>query len=180
MQLHITARHLELTPALSDYVKKRLERVSKHFAEVVRAQVILSVEKHRHIAEMVVHATGHHDFRTQGEAADLYAAVDLVADKLHKHLARQKDRRVRGRRGDKTIRRMTLPTEPIPMEPESPSGPMLSQVRRYTPQELTLSEAASELEREERPFLIFINGDTLAVLYKSGRGTYGLVEPNWP
>ena len=50
MQIHITARHIELTPALADYARKKLERVARHFEIVLRAQVILAVEKHRHSA----------------------------------------------------------------------------------------------------------------------------------
>jgi putative sigma-54 modulation protein len=101
MQIHITARHIELTPALADYARKKLERIARHFEIVLRAQVILSVEKHRHSAEVVVHAQGHHDFRAREVAGDLYAAIDLAAEKLQNHLAREKDRRVRGRRGGK-------------------------------------------------------------------------------
>ena len=48
MQIHITARHIELTPALADYARKKFERIARHFEIVLRAQVILSVEKHRH------------------------------------------------------------------------------------------------------------------------------------
>ncbi|MBL0250468.1 MAG: ribosome-associated translation inhibitor RaiA [Elusimicrobia bacterium] len=89
MQIHITARHIELTPALADYARKKIERIARHFEIVLRAQVILSVEKHRHSAEVVVHAQGT-TTSERARAGDLYAAIDLAAEKLQNHLAREK------------------------------------------------------------------------------------------
>src|SRR3989344_4625094 len=99
MQLNITARHLELTPALSDYVHKKVEKAQKYFDAIIWAQAILSVEKHRHIAEVVVHTPGN-TFRTKGEAGDLYSAVDLATHKLDLHLTRIKDKRKNHRNGE--------------------------------------------------------------------------------
>src|SRR3989338_5973761 len=91
MQLNITARHLDMTPALSDYVHRKLEKAQRHFDSIVWAQTILAVEKHRHIAELVVHTPGS-TFRTKAEAGDLYSAIDLAAHKLDLHLTRTKDK----------------------------------------------------------------------------------------
>ena len=178
MQLHITARHLDLTPALSDYIQKKLERVARHFKAVIRAQVILSVEKRRHIAEMVVHANGHHDFRAVGESADLYAAVDIVGEKLHKHLARAKDKRVRGRR-----RAKDMPAEEVipPLHPEEQDGeqaPVITRTRRFAPKDMTVAEAAESLRRTGNNFQVFMNDDTLSVLYVRQDKSLGLIELN--
>ena len=97
MQLNITARHLDLTPALSDYVHKKVEKAQRYFDSIIWAQAILSVEKHRHIAEVIVHTPGN-TFRTKGEAGDLYSAVDLAAHKLDLHLTRVKDKQKNHRR----------------------------------------------------------------------------------
>jgi putative sigma-54 modulation protein len=180
MQIHITARHLELTPALSDYVQKKLERVARHFQAVMRAQVVLAVEKHRHIAEVVTHANGHHDFRAKEESVDLYAAVDLVAEKLHKHMARQKDKRVRGRRRDGPVLRKSLAevsAEPSAEKPDA-SEPAISLVKRFTPQPMTVSQAAREIEQNDLEFIVFLNNESINVLYKRRDNTYGLLEPN--
>jgi putative sigma-54 modulation protein len=180
MQVNITARHLDLTPALADYVQKKLDRVSRHFKAVVRAHVILELEKRRHIAEIVVHASGHHDFRAKGESVDLYAAVDLVAEKLHKHMARQKDKRVRGRRGS---RRAVIEMPAVfPALPDALANgdetlaPPITQVRRLAPRSLTATEAIEEMERKNFQFLVFYNDDLVNVVYKRKDGTYGLLE----
>ncbi len=180
MQLHITARHLDLTPALADYVQKRLDRVERHFPSVIRAQMILTVEKHRHIAEIVAHANGHHDFRAVGESADLYAAVDLVAEKLHKHMARQKDKRVRGRRRAGRLP-VVIPEPALPtdgMNGEGGQMPSVTRVRRFSPKEMSLSEAAQSLESNDLDFVVFSDDDMIHILYKRKDKSYGLLELN--
>lgn len=173
MQVHITARHLDLTPALTDYVQKKLDRVSRHFPAVLRAQMVLAVEKHRHIAEIVTHANGHHDFRAKGESLDLYAAVDIVAEKLHKHMARHKDRRVRGRRG----RKEWASAAGFESAAE-PAAPLISRVKRFTPPDMTPAEAIEEMERIACAFLVFSNEGRLNVVYKRQDASYGLLEPD--
>lgn len=172
MQIHITARHIELTPALADYARKKLERIARHFEIVLRAQVILSVEKHRHAAEVVVHAQGHHDFRAREVAGDLYAAIDLAAEKLQNHLAREKDRRVRGRRGGKGTDRAAAAA----VEPKEPA---ISRISRVTPRTLSIAQAARALDESELDFLLFLGPDDAPrIIYRRQDGTYGLLEPN--
>ena len=96
MKLNITARHLDLTPALSDTVHRKVEKAQRYFNSIIWAQAILTVEKHRHIAELVVHTPGA-TFRTKGEAGDLYSAIDLAAHKLDLHLMRIKDKKIQHR-----------------------------------------------------------------------------------
>lgn len=178
MQTHITARHLELTPAISDYVGKKLDRVARHFAIVLRSQVILSVEKHRHAAELVVHAQGHHDFRVKEVAGDLYAAIDLAAETLHKHFAREKDRRVRGRRETKAKIAAPL-TADASLSAVETRDPVIARISRLTPKSLTVAQAARELDQSEYDFLLFFDeSEILKVLYRRKDGTYGLLEPN--
>jgi putative sigma-54 modulation protein len=180
MQINITARHLDLTPALAQYAQKKLERVARHFGAVIRAQVVLTVEKERHGAEVVVHALGHHDFRAKETAGDLYAALDLVAENLHKHMSRQKDKRVRGRR-----QRHPLPPEtfyPVAAlsvdEGHLPPDPAITRVRRFTPHPMTVAEAAQTLKHNGYDFLLFYNDSAVNVLYRRADDTFGLLEPN--
>jgi ribosomal subunit interface protein len=77
MQVNITARHLELTQSLADYVRKKVERCERFFDNLVWAQAILSVEKYRQVAEIIIHA-GKTTFRSKEESIDLYAAIDLA------------------------------------------------------------------------------------------------------
>ena len=166
---------MELTPALAEYARKKLERVAKHFSAVIRAQVVLAVEKHRHIAEVVVHANGHHDFRAKEEASDLYAAMDEVAEMLHKHMARQKDKRVKSRR--RAAPNETPWVIPVPKATDgNEAEPVVSKVRQLKLRSMTISEAAREMESKDLSFKVFLNDDVVSVLYRRKDKTYGLLE----
>jgi putative sigma-54 modulation protein len=175
MHVHITARHLALTPALTEYVQKKIDRVVRHFSSVIRAQVILCVEKHRHSAEIISHADGRQDFRALSESVDLYAAIDLVVEKFGKHVARQKDKRVRGRRSSKSALVPALTV--VPMAPENV---FISRVSRFTPSAMTVEEAAHEMGRQDYNFFLFLKNGQLHILYRREDKTYGLLEPRLP
>lgn len=99
MNLNVSGHHLEVTPAIRSYVRSKLERVARHFDHVIDAHVILSVDKLRQKAEVTLHLSGK-DLHCQCEEADLYAAIDLLADKLDRQVLRHKgklqERRVQG------------------------------------------------------------------------------------
>ena len=79
MNLNITGHHIEVTPAIHDYVNAKLDRVIRHFDNVTSAHVILSVEKLNQKAEITLHVKGK-DIFADSIDADLYAAIDALAD----------------------------------------------------------------------------------------------------
>ena len=91
MNLSVSGHHLEVTAAIRTYVHAKLERVSRHFDHVIDAHVILTVEKLRQKAEVTLHVPGR-DLHCECENADLYAAIDLLADKLDRQVLRYKDK----------------------------------------------------------------------------------------
>ena len=91
MNLNVSGHHLEVTPAIRSYVSGKLERIRRHFDHVIDAHVILSVSKLRQKAEVTLHLRGK-DIHCACEDADLYAAIDLLADKLDRQVLRYKDR----------------------------------------------------------------------------------------
>jgi len=92
MNLNVSGHHLEVTPAIRDYVRSKIERVTRHFDHVIDAHVILSVDKLRQRAEVTLHVSGK-DLHCACEQQDLYAAIDLLADKLDRQVLRYKDKR---------------------------------------------------------------------------------------
>jgi putative sigma-54 modulation protein len=94
MNLNITGHHIEVTPALREYVSTKVEKVIRHFDHVTSVHVILSVEKLVQKAEITLHVKGKDIFADSSDA-DLYAAIDLLADKLdrqvQKHKSKQND-----------------------------------------------------------------------------------------
>jgi len=91
MNLNITGHHIEVTPAIREYVKGKLDRVLRHFDQVTSSHVILSVEKLQQKAEVTLHVKGK-DIFADATDADLYAAIDLVADKLDRQVVKHKEK----------------------------------------------------------------------------------------
>ena len=91
MNINVSGHHLDVTPALRSYVQSKLERVSRHFDHVIDAHVILTVDKLRQKAEATLHVRGK-DLHCECEQQDLYAAIDLLADKLDRQVLRYKDK----------------------------------------------------------------------------------------
>jgi putative sigma-54 modulation protein len=99
MNLNVSGHHLEVTPAILSYVRAKMERVTRHFDHVIDAHVILTVEKLRQKAECTLHVRGK-DLHCESEEADLYAAIDLLADKLDRQVLRYKEKRSTEQRGN--------------------------------------------------------------------------------
>ncbi|MFB9885758.1 ribosome hibernation-promoting factor, HPF/YfiA family [Balneatrix alpica] len=91
MQINITGHQLELTAALTDYVHSKFQKLERHFDNITNVQVTLTVEKQRQISEADVHIAGGQLFATN-EAADMYAAIDGLIDKLDRQLLKHKEK----------------------------------------------------------------------------------------
>jgi putative sigma-54 modulation protein len=96
MNLTISGHHLEVTPSLRSYVTSKLDRIVRHFDQVVDVKVLLTVEKQkekegRQRAECNIHVKGT-DMFAESSNADLYAAVDELVDKLDRQVVRHKTR----------------------------------------------------------------------------------------
>lgn len=91
MNLTITGHHLEVTPALRGYVEEKLKRVTRHFDHVIDVTVILTVEKLKHKAEVNLHTAGK-DIFVEAIEEDMYAAVDMLVDKLDRQVVKHKEK----------------------------------------------------------------------------------------
>ena len=100
MNLHISGHHLEITPAIHDYVTGKLERVTRHFDNVIDVSVIFSVDKLKQKAEVTVHLSGK-DVYVEAIEEDLYAAIDVLADKLDRQIQKHKQKVQDHHRGEK-------------------------------------------------------------------------------
>ena len=91
MNLSISGRHLEVTPAIREYVLNKMARVSRHFDHVIDTQVMLSVERLKHTAEVTMRLRGK-DIHCEADDDNLYAAIDLLADKIDRQVIKYKDK----------------------------------------------------------------------------------------
>ena len=91
MQINLTGQHLDITPALRDYVNEKIDRLERHFDNVTDMHVVLSVEKLRHKAEATMHIAGGNLFADAVEE-DMYAAIDALTDKLDRQVKKHKEK----------------------------------------------------------------------------------------
>ncbi|GAA4337705.1 ribosome-associated translation inhibitor RaiA [Pigmentiphaga soli] len=91
MNLSISGHHLIVTPAIREYVMNKLARVLRHFDHVIDIQVLLSVEKLQHRADITLHLRGK-DVHCEALEENLYAAIDTLIDKVDRQVIKYKDR----------------------------------------------------------------------------------------
>lgn len=91
MQINISGRHIDLTPAIKNHIDSKLDRLERHHDRITSSNVILSVDKLRQKAEATIHVSGK-DFFADSESEDLFAAIDLLADKLDRQLIKHKEK----------------------------------------------------------------------------------------
>lgn len=96
MNLQLTGRHVDITPAIRDYVVSKLERINRHFENVIDVNVIMTVEKLDQKIEANVHLSGK-DIHVQCHDADMYAAIDGLVDKLDRQIIKHKEKFKEGR-----------------------------------------------------------------------------------
>jgi putative sigma-54 modulation protein len=95
MQITVSGHHVDVTPALRDYVNTKLSKLQRHFDNITNSAVTLTVEKLVHKAEATVHVAGA-DLFALSESEDMYAAIDSLADKLDRQLIKHKEK-IKGR-----------------------------------------------------------------------------------
>lgn len=188
MNITITGRHMEMTEALKQYIEGALGKVTAHFDKVIDADVILDVEKHRHIAEVNLHANG---VRINGKEAseDMYQSVDAVMAKIDKQVRKYKERINRHTpRSAKEARqyKSSVITAGETTEATETAEAVVTAHRVVQHESLdmhphSVDEAIMHLDLTDDLFLVFVNADSsqVNVLYKHKDGTYGLIEPQF-
>lgn len=99
MNLNLTGRHLEITPAIREYVSGKLGKIKRHFDHVIDINVILSVDKLVQKAEATVHLSGK-AVHAETSDANLYAAIDSLVDTLDRQVLKHKDKNSARRHDD--------------------------------------------------------------------------------
>ena len=92
MQMTLTGHHVEITPPLKSYVEKKLDRIVRHFDRVIDVHCVLTVEKLLHKAEATLHVRGG-NIHADAVQEDMYASIDVLADKLDRLVKKHKEKR---------------------------------------------------------------------------------------
>ncbi|MFL6584614.1 MAG: ribosome hibernation-promoting factor, HPF/YfiA family [Chthoniobacterales bacterium] len=182
----VQGRHIAITPAISDYVTRKIESLHLDYPKIIEAHVILEVEaKYRHSAEVVLVCSNHITIEACEETEDMYAAIDAVVDKVARQMRKYKTRLMRKHRPRKDIvqhlEELVLQPEPVEL-PDDEDGHHHPVVRteRYAVKPMFVDEAVLQLEMSHRQFLVFLNprSSRVNVLYRRKGGDFGLIEPS--
>lgn len=91
MQIELTGHHLDITPALREFVNEKFKRLERHFDHVINTHVVLSIEKMNHNAEASLLVSQNKIF-ANATATDMYAAIDQLIDKLDRQVVKHKEK----------------------------------------------------------------------------------------
>ena len=92
MQIQVSGHQVAVTPALRDYVTGKFNRIVRHFEHLHDITVTLSLEKLFHKAEATLHCAANKVIHADARAADMYAAIDTLADKLDRQVKKHKEK----------------------------------------------------------------------------------------
>jgi len=189
MRLELTGRHVDITPSLRrllDTKLSKLERVLDHRA--LSAQLVLTREKHRHRADITLHARGVRFLHGVGSAANWEASLTQAIGKLTQQAQRMKGKfQQRKRRG--AVKDMPVagewreavavrPARAAKVSGERARMPRILRATRQPVKPMSLADAAREIEAGGDGVVVFRDVETAAVsiLYRRGNGELTLVE----
>lgn len=173
MNIHFTGRHTNITPEISRYCERRVRSLEKALGQKIVADIILSVEKYRHKAEIKLKADKK-NLNAVEETHDTFASLGLAFDSIEKRAKKEREKlRERKRRINRRKGVFSLPSER-----EERRGRVIRS-QDFSPKPLTLEEALFQFDLENRDVFVFQKpgSEKWSVLYRRKDGNYGLVEP---
>jgi putative sigma-54 modulation protein len=196
MRLEVTGRHVAVTPALKTFARTKLSKLEKLLGGPLDFHVILTVEKHRHIAEIVAHGRST-KLSAKEVTQDMYTSIGECIDKLETQARKHKEKfAARRRRGSREAAPKEEPSgEPTrssnagqataskrkrrPSSGRSDGVPRIVQSDVFPRKPMTVEEAALQVGDSDLGFFVFRNSRSqeINVLYKLKDGSLGLVEP---
>ncbi len=173
MHTSFTFKNLDPSETIKTYAKDKLDRFDKLLDNPAEAGVILTVEKHRCIAEITI--TGDRlNIVGKEETGDILSSIDKVLDKLEKQIKKGKqktrERRTAGR-GERPAAAAGGASD------EEAASEIIPETIDYKP--MDADEAAMQLDISDRDFLVFTNARSgqVNVIYRRTDGNLGLIEP---
>ncbi|MHB1323710.1 MAG: ribosome hibernation-promoting factor, HPF/YfiA family [Coriobacteriia bacterium] len=176
MQMTVKGRHMDVTPAIREYAEEKVGRVAKILNHMLMsAEVELYTERNRSIeksqvAEVTVYTKGH-VIRAKESAHDLYAAIDLVSEKLESQVRKFKSKLIdRHTKGPSMAQATEVPDQVA-------SEPSIVKTKRLASKPMSTDEAILQMELLGHDFFVFRSEDTegTSVLYRRNDGDYGLI-----
>jgi putative sigma-54 modulation protein len=186
MQMNITFRHLDPIDSLKNYAQEKVERVNKYLDKATDANVVLSIERHLHQADITIHSGGF-VLRGREKSEDMYASIDLAMDKIERQLKRYKEKlkdhhgRERAHHGQDVVQNQQKFRYQVleVAEPEATDvAHRVVKTNDLIARPMALEEAVMQMDLMNNEFLVFTNSTTMEmnVIYRRKDNTIGLIE----
>jgi putative sigma-54 modulation protein len=185
MKLVIQGKNIDITAALREYVSQKIDKAVSHYQAITQeVDVHLSVARNprisdRQAAEVTIYANGA-VIRAEEKSDNLYASIDLVADKIARKLRKFKERKT-SRTPEKTSIAVENIALPLPTNGKAPAlPPPVIRNKFFSMPPMAVEEALEQLELVDHDFFVFRNKATgeINVIYERNHGGYGLIQPH--
>ncbi len=184
MEPTIYARDIKVTQRLRDHVGKKTARLDRYMPDLAELRVDLSTQNarnsaERQIAQMTLRDSTGTILRAEERNSDLYAAIDMVIDKMYRQIKRYRDKRKRNHR---RAPMSDLVMEPLPTEfadlPDE-MDPIIMRRKSFPIQMMSPDEAIDQMSLLGHDFYMFVNteDDLVNVVYQRRDGSFGLLQP---
>jgi putative sigma-54 modulation protein len=172
MNILVTGRHLEVTPALKTYTEKKIKKFDRYLSNISEASVTISVEKYRHKVEVLLKVNGVL-IQAEGITGDVYSAIDEVSEKLQRQIKKYKEKLVSHRKSEGKAEVEVPETLPVPEV-----GRIIKN-KRFELKPMSPDEASMQMELLDKDFFVFTNDNSgdINVIYRRRDGNFGLIEP---
>ncbi|MFK4378958.1 putative sigma-54 modulation protein [Bacillus sp. RC218] len=178
MKFKIRGENIEVTPALKEYVEKKLSKLERYFDTFPEIKVNLKVYSDKQRIEVTIPFT---DLLLRAEEtnSDMYAAIDLVVDKIERQIRKHKtkvNRKLREKGSVKT--NFILPEAVAVLDAVEEDELELVRTKRFDLKPMDVEEAILQMDMLGHSFFVFTNADTneTNVVYGRKDGKYGLIE----
>ncbi len=173
MNVNVRGKNIVVTPALKEYVEKKITKITRQFKTVGDISAVLKVEKGNHIVEITVPASGIL-IRAQETTKDMYSSIDLVVEKIERQVHKYKTRLAK--------RKYSNFAEPVPV-PEVEAEPddefKIIKNKKFSMNPMTAEEAILQMNLLDHDFFVYYDPDYggVNVVYRRKDGNYGLLQP---
>lgn len=173
MNVNVRGKNIVVTPALKEYVEKKITKITRQFKTVGDISAVLKVEKGNHIVEITVPASGIL-IRAQESTKDMYSSIDLVVEKIERQVHKYKTRLAK--------RKYSNFVEPVPA-PEVEAAPdeefNIIKNKKFSMNPMTAEEAILQMNLLDHDFFVYFDPDYggVNVVYRRKDGNYGLLQP---
>ncbi|MEE1114767.1 MAG: ribosome-associated translation inhibitor RaiA [Eubacterium sp.] len=173
MNITISGKNIEVTPALKEIITAKLGKLERYFTPDTEIVVTLSVEKERQKIEVTIPVKGR-IIRSEQVSNDMYVSIDLVEEVIERQLRKYKNKIIDKKQAAANFQKAYIDNEYMESE-----DIRIVRTKKFDIKPMYPEDACVQMELLGHSFYVFMNADTdqVNVVYKRKGNTYGLIEP---